>query len=182
MFCARRNSVNTEPISLALLASLFTLGALLHNVEEALYLPAWSKQAGRWYRPVAAPVFRIAAAALSVAFVLITVLGMLSRGGGVGAYLMGGYVLAMLFNVIVPHALVSVFQRKYMPGTTTALLLNLPLGLLYLHKALEARFIALTTLFGAGPAVAIALLLLMPLLFALGRRFQVASAAPRVRG
>ena len=173
--------MNIEPIPLALLASLFTLGALLHNLEEALYLPAWSKHARRWYRPVAAPVFRVAAAALSVVFVLITVFGMFSHTGGVGAYLMAGYVLAMLFNVMVPHALVSLFQREYMPGTTTALLLNLPLGLLYLHVALDARFIEMPIFLWAGPTVAIALLLLMPLLFTLGRRFQAVSAAPRVR-
>ena len=172
--------MNAEPIPLALLASLFTLGALLHNLEEALYLPAWSKHAGRWYRPVAAPVFRVAAAALSVVFVLIILFGMLSRAGSVGAYLMAGYVLAMLFNVMLPHVLVSVFQRKYMSGTATALLLNLPLGLLYLYEALDARFIEMSTLFWAGPTVAIGLLLMMPLLFALGRRFQAAAMQPRM--
>ena len=174
--------MNTEPISLALLASLFTLGALLHNVEEALYLPAWSQHAGRWYRPVATRVFRVAAAALSVVFVLITLFGMLSHAGGVGAYLMAGYVLAMLFNVMLPHVLVSVLQRRYMPGTTTALLLNLPLGLLYLHEALGAGFIEMQTFFWAGPMVAVGLLLLMPLLFALGRRLRAASATPPMRG
>ena len=111
--------MDTDAIPLAFLASLFTVGALLHNAEEALYLPAWSEHAG---------------------------------------------------------------QRKYMPGTATALLLNLPLGLLYLHKALDARFIEMRTFSWAGPTVAIGLLLLMPLLFALGRRFQAVSASPRVRG
>lgn len=84
---------------------------------------------------------------------------------------MAGYVLAMLLNVIVPHVFVSVLQHRYMPGTTTALLLNLPLGLLYVHRALETEFIELRTYFWAGPAVVFALLLLMPALFALGRRF-----------
>ena len=174
--------MHIDPIPLALLAPLFTLGALLHNFEEALYLPAWSEHAGRWYRPVAAPVFRVAVAALSVAFVLITMFGMLARADGVAAYLMAGYVLAMLLNVVVPHVLVSVFQCKYMPGTATALLLNLPLGLLYLHEALDARFIEMSTFFWAGPTVTIGLLLLMPLLFALGRHLQAASAPPRARG
>jgi hypothetical protein len=161
-------------MSLALLAWLFTLGVLLHNLEEALYLPAWSELVGRWYRPVAASTFRFAAATLSVLLVLLTVFGSLSRPGAVGAYLMVGYVLAMVLNVVVPHAFVTIVQRRYMPGTATALLLNLPLGLLYLHRALGTGYIELRTFLWTGPAVVIALILLTPLLFALVRRFGAA--------
>jgi len=157
-------------MSLALLTWLFTSGALLHNLEEALWLPAWSKRAGRWYRPVAVPVFRFAVVALSVVFVALTVFGVLSPAGGVGAYLMAGYVLAMLLNVAVPHVAVSILQRRYMPGTATAVLLNLPLGLLYLHRAQAEHFIEPRMFRWAGPMVVIGLLLAMPALFALGRR------------
>jgi hypothetical protein len=158
-------------MSLAVLAWLFTLAVLLHNLEEALYLPAWSERAGRWYRPVAASAFRFAAAMLSVLFVLLTVFASVSRPGDVGAYLMAGYVLAMVLNVIMPHAFVTIVQRRYMHGTATALLLNLPLGLLYLHRALDTGSIGLRTLFWTGPAVVLALIVMMPLLFTLGRRF-----------
>lgn len=157
-------------MSLALLGWLFTSGVLLHNLEEGVYLPAWSQRTSRWYRPVSIRVFRFAAVILSIVLILLTLAGTLSHAGGVGAYLMAGYALAMLINVFVPHLLATGLLRRYMPGTATAVLFNLPLGLLYLHLALQEGFIEWRVFRWAGPLVVIGLLALMPLLFALGRR------------
>lgn len=156
-------------MSLAVLAWLFTAGVLLHNLEEALWLPAWSTRTARWYRPVPAPVFRFAAGVLSLGFVAVTLAATLSPAGSVSAYLMAGYVLAMLLNVLAPHVLASVVLRHYMPGTATAVLLNLPLGSLYLRRALLERFVEPQMFRWAGPLVVAGLLVAMPLLFALGR-------------
>lgn len=157
-------------MSLTALAWLFTAGVLLHNLEEALHLPAWSMQATRWYRPVPAPVFRFAAGALSLGFVAVTLAATFSLAGSVAAYLMAGYALAMLLNVLMPHVLATIALRRYMPGTATAVLLNLPLGLLYLRQALAERLIDPQVFRWAGPLVVVGLLLALPALFALGRR------------
>lgn len=159
-------------MSLALLGWVFTLGALLHNAEEARWLPAWSQRAGRWHAPVDARTFRIAAALLSGLFLLLTLAASLGAAGSLAAYLMAGYVLAMVANAIVPHALASVLTRCIMPGTVTGLLLNLPLGALYLRQALQQHAIAWQHFRWAGPLVALAMLALIPLLFALGRRWR----------
>ena len=106
-------------MSLTALGWLFTLGVLAHNAEEAWRLPAWSARAGRWHAPVAAPVFRFAALVLSGLFVAITLVASNSVAGGVAAYLMAGYALAMVLNVFMPHVLVTVVTRRYMPGTAT---------------------------------------------------------------
>ena len=112
---------------------------------------------------------RFAAAVLSLAFLAFTLVATLSPAGSVAAYLMAGYALAMLLNVLVPHALATVAWRRYMPGTVTAVLLNLPLGALYLRQALAQGFIEPQVFRWAGPLVVAGLLVVMPMLFALGR-------------
>ena len=163
-------------MSLAAIGWLFTLGVLAHNAEEALHLPAWSIHVGKWYAPVCARAFRFAAIVLSVLFVLITATASFSQAGSVAAYLMAGYVLAMVLNVLMPHVLVTVLTRKYMPGTATAILLNLPLGLLYLQKVLSENHIQLHVFYWAGPLVVLSILALLPALLALGRRLHPATA------
>ena len=49
-----------------LLSGLFALAVTLHNLEEALLLPTWSRSAGRWHHPVGAREFRFAVAVLTV--------------------------------------------------------------------------------------------------------------------
>lgn len=48
------------------LVAVFVLAVLLHNVEEALWLPAWSSSAGRWHAPVSGPEFGFAVSVLSL--------------------------------------------------------------------------------------------------------------------
>lgn len=159
-------------MSLTLIGWLFTCGVLAHNAEEARHLPAWSARTGRFRRPISAPVFRRAAVLLSLLFLAITVAASLAPPGGLAAYLMASYALAMVLNALVPHVAVSVLTRSYMPGLATGVLLNIPLGAWYLVRALHERHIALSTFCWAGPAVVLALLLLLPALFAAGRRWQ----------
>lgn len=159
-------------MSLIALGWLFTGCALLHNLEEALYLPAWSRRGRRFLKPVTAPVFRFAISLLSLLFVALTLAATVAGPGSVAAYLMAGYVLAMVLNALLPHALATMTLRSYMPGTATGVLFNLPIGLLYLSRALGQGQIALPTFYRAGPAVVLGLLGLLPVLFALGNRLQ----------
>ena len=141
-------------------------------MEEALYLPAWSQRAGRFRNPVGTSVFRCAAVILSVLFVLATAAASAFPAARLAAYVMAGYVLAMVLNVFVPHVLATVVTRKYMPGTATALIFNLPLGVLYLTRALAEQRVSFPTFYWAGPMVVLVLLALLPGLFAVGRRFH----------
>lgn len=163
-------------MSLALLGWIFTLGALAHNAEEARWLPVWSARAGKWYPPMDARVFRLAAGMLSILFVAVTLAATFAAAGSIAAYLMAGYVLAIVLNVLMPHVLASVAMSRYMPGTATALAFNLPLGLLYLHRALVERAIAWPTFRWAGPLVVLTMLALLPMLFALARRLRRIAA------
>ena len=154
---------------------LFTLGVLVHNFEEALYLPAWSSSAGRWYRPVREREFRFAVGLFSALVLVLTAAASVSPACSLGTYLMAGYVLAMVLNAFVPHLFATVLMRRYMSGTATAILLNLPLGWLYLRQVFVGHRIDPRVFFWAGPLTVLAFLALIPGLFALGRRVYPVS-------
>lgn len=156
-------------MSLGALAWLFAFGVLLHNAEEAVLLPAWSSTAGRWHARVGTREFVFAVTVLSLALLGLAALGTSAGARSVWAYLLAGYALAMVANVFVPHVLGTIALRRYMPGTGTALLLNLPLGVLFLHQALGQGFVAWHTFVWVGPLTALAIAACIPALFALGR-------------
>jgi hypothetical protein len=157
---------------LVAVAWLFAVGVLVHNTEEALYLPAWSASAGRWDAPVGATEFRFAVAVLSAALVCSVVAASVAGPGSLAAYVLSGYVLAMVLNVLVPHIVATFVMRKYMPGTATAILFNLPLGCLFLKRALSESYIEFKPFIWSGPAVAFAIAASIPILFAVGRRVR----------
>ena len=97
--------------------------------------------------------------------------GGLARGPhSLPAYLLFGYAFAMSVNALIPHLIASVVMRRYMPGTATGVLLVLPLGSVLLWRAVTLDWVSLATLIWAAPAVAVALLGAIPLLFAAGQR------------
>ena len=158
--------------ALAPLDLLFTLGVLVHNAEEALWLPRWSRSAGQRHRPVTAFQFRLAVAALSALLVVVVVLARAAGDGSVFAYLLAGYAFAMVLNVVFPHLLATVAMRSYMPGTATAMLFNAPLGILLLMQMLEQGSVQMAVLAWAAPLVALVLVGAIPVLFALAGRLE----------
>lgn len=154
---------------------LFVLAVGLHNLEEALWLPAWSQRAGRWHFPVGAVEFRFAVAVLTVAAAAVALAANIGGKGSVGAYLVSGYALAMLLNVVFPHVLASLILREYAPGTLTALLLNLPVCALLLEHALREQYVEMQVFLWAGPLVALAIAASIPLLFWIGRCLPLAA-------
>jgi hypothetical protein len=156
-------------LSIATLGWLFTLGVLAHNTEEAIWLPAWAASVRPLRYTVSSAVFRFAAIVQSLLLVVLATIAFLSAPQSSAAYGFAGYVFAMLVNVFAPHVLASIALRKYMPGTATALVLNLPLGVLFLRRALDDGFVAWGTLVWAAPFVAFLALLSIPVLFAIGK-------------
>lgn len=162
-----------------LLSWLFALAITLHNAEEAWLLPAWSRSAGRWHPPVGAGEFRLAVGILTVLAYLVAGLATISGKGSVGTYLLAGYALAMLLNVVFPHVLATIALRRYTPGTATAVLLNLPITILLLATAIQSGSIHMAAFLWVGPLVTGGLLGALPLLFALGRwLFSLRKAHP----
>jgi hypothetical protein len=155
---------------------LFVLAVALHNLEEALLLPAWSQKAGPWHYPVGAQEFSFAVIVLTAAAAATTVAANLGGKGSAGAYLVCGYALAMLLNVLFPHLLATLVLRQYAPGTATAILLNLPACVLLLVHALREHYVEARTFLWAGPLTVLAIVTAIPLLFAIGQRLPLTWA------
>lgn len=153
-----------------ILAWLFALVVTVHNIEEALLLPAWSKTAGRWHHPVGEREFRFAVVVLTVLAYATAGLAVAYGKESVGAYLLSGYAFAMLLNVLFPHVIATVVMRRYAPGTLTALLLNLPVTFLLLQKGFEEGYVHFQRFVWAGPLVVAGIMAAIPVLFAVGRR------------
>lgn len=147
-----------------ILAWLFAAAITIHNLEEAIWLPRWSASAGRFHMRVEASRFRFAVAVLTIAG--WAVVAWSAAGSRFADYLVSGYALAMLVNVVVPHVAATLALRRYAPGTATALALNLPVTALLLRAAFAEGRIAMETFIWAGPLVAVAVAASIPVLFA----------------
>ena len=85
-----------------------------------------------------AGAFRFAVAVLTLATFVVTYLSERKGKETVGAYLMFGYIVAMLANVFIPHIPASLVFRSYTPGVVTAVLVNLPvMGFLSIRAVRE---------------------------------------------
>jgi hypothetical protein len=80
-----------------------------------------------------------------------------------------GSIIAMLLNSLVPHIAVSVVNRTLMPGVITAATLNLPILSFLAVLALKQGYVSNHDALVFSIAVPLLLLLMIPLLFKLGK-------------
>ncbi|RPJ43669.1 MAG: HXXEE domain-containing protein [Deltaproteobacteria bacterium] len=151
---------------------LFLLAVTLHNLEEAVWLPDWSQQAGRWHRPVEKIPFRFAVLVLTLLAYLCAYLGLMGGKQSVGIYLLGGYAFVMLVNVFFPPLLAAVWLQQYVPGLGTALALNLPVCSGLLFVVLKEDYVSPWPLLITGCIFAGGALILIRVLFKLGERVE----------
>jgi hypothetical protein len=151
-----------------MLELLFLLGFTLHNLEEAIWLPAWSKHAKRFHPEVGRSEFHFAALTVTIlgyffTFLHLTIQSMYTD------YVFYGFVLMMCFNAIFPHLIATLLFRRYAPGLLTGIFLNLPIGLTLVQQGLSAGLseagLVLTTVIQG-----ITFALMISPLFRLGRR------------
>ena len=137
------------PIASRLLIIAFAGGVTLHNLEEALFLPRWAR--ANVTLPVVALAFRpsstiywILSSAVS-AVVWLAVLGVTLRPTiAAFHFALSGFALAMAVNAFLPHLAMSIAKTSYCPGTATAILLNLPLGVLVVREQLVETAVPLS--------------------------------------
>lgn len=117
----------------------FLLGFTLHNIEEALWLPRWSRYAKKYHKEVGEKEFRFTVIVVTAAGYLITLQHLiLGPDSVISQDIFLGFVLVMACNAIFPHLMASIVLRRYAPGTLTGLLLNLPIGLYLLARNIES--------------------------------------------
>jgi hypothetical protein len=116
---------------------LFLLGFTLHNLEESLWLPEWSKYAERFHKPVKRNPFIFAVIVITIFGYLITLADILvDQPEGMVHYIYLGFIGMMGLNAIFPHLAATVMLKKYAPGLLTGLLLNLPISLIIITHSI----------------------------------------------
>jgi hypothetical protein len=152
---------------------LLMLGALVvvvHNLEEALFMPAWLEQRlpavqRQWglgaVRPP--PRARLYAALAWVTVVPVAVLAWGARAGprSRGRHAALAVNAVFFWNALVPHLASAIALRAYTPGVVSAGLVNLPYTVHVFRRALregEASRAALAAIL-AGTAAAYVLLM-----------------------
>jgi len=148
---------------------LFPVVVAVHNTEEAIWLPSWSKRAVLWHSPVTPGSFRFAVTVFTVLAFAVTWLSAESGKQTAWAYLTFGYIAAMLANVLVPHVVLTVALRNYMPGLATAVLLNLPVLSLLAVMAVREGYVSGWKSAASFVGVSGALAAFIPALFRLGK-------------
>lgn len=109
---------------------LFLLIITLHNLEEALWLPKWSKNAGVFHQPMTAQTFYFAVLMITITIYFFTGLFLFFPENTILMYIFFGIVTAMAGNVIFPHLIATIVLRRYAPGLISGILLMLPFNIL----------------------------------------------------
>ncbi len=148
---------------------IFILGFSLHNLEEALWLPKWSKYATKYHKEVSENEFRFAVMIITAIGYLLTFLYILFATVPICKYVFLGFVLMMVLNVIFPHLASSILLKKYAPGTITGILLNGPIGIYILSSKITNTNDLLYTIL-SSIIVTTFFLLLINMLFIIGSK------------
>ncbi|MFB9658442.1 HXXEE domain-containing protein [Glycomyces mayteni] len=104
----------------------------LHNLEEALTAPAFFESL-----PPSLPIPWPSAAAFQLATAIVTILGLVLILFAIRrdrTWPVTTLATIMLINIAIPHLPLAILNGGYAPGVATALLLNLPIDLLWLTK------------------------------------------------
>jgi hypothetical protein len=148
---------------------LFPIVETLHNAEETIWLPGWSKRAVLWHSPVTPGSFRFAAAVLTILAFAVTWLSARSGKQTVWTYLAFGCMAATMANVLIPHIALTVALRSYMPGVVTAVALNLPVLSLLVVLAIREGYVSGWKAADYSAVVAGLLIAAIPALFKTGK-------------
>jgi len=156
-----------SPVSLWV---FFPIAITLHNLEEAVWLPKWSKHAKQFQKPVEANVFHFAVIFVTILAYLSTFLAVAFPSAWLWRHIFHGFLGAMILNTIVPHLASTIILRKYSPGLVTGLFLIIPVNSVILYQSVMLGHIKLLDLTLSILVVSIALLSLLPLFFKIGEQ------------
>lgn len=143
---------------------LFLIGFTLHNIEEAIWLPKWSKSAKQYHAEVTTKQFIFAASIITILGYLISFQYLFYFNNSIiGRYIYLGFISMMVLNVIFPHLALTIILKKYAPGLVSGLFFTLPTGIMVLKKNTEIGinlyFLVISTLLLAAIFIALIKLL-----------------------
>jgi hypothetical protein len=134
---------------------LFLMGFTLHNLEESMWLPEWSKDAKKIHEPVKKNQFVFAIIIVTLIGYLVTFINILfDQPGNITNYLYLGFIGMMGLNSVFPHLVATLILKKYAPGLITGILLNLPISCIliihYIEKGINVYYLVLSILIVTG--------------------------------
>lgn len=130
-----------EALDFVDLVWLLPAAVSLHMLEEMIWLPAWSKTAGKWHKPVTPRQFALASILLLLILFAVALLAARSPKGSLFAYIAAGLALTFLLNIYQPHLGSMLDLKRYAPGLVTGLLFNLPLMSLIIWQAVSDGYL-----------------------------------------
>ena len=148
----------------------FPIAITLHNLEEAIWLPAWTKHAKQFHKPIEANVFYFAVIFVTILAYLSTFLAVAFPSSWLWKYIFHGFLGAMILNTIFPHLVSTIILRRYSPGLITGLFLLLPINSIILYQSVLLGHIKLTDIMISILIVSLALLSFLPLFFKIGEQ------------
>jgi membrane protein YdbS with pleckstrin-like domain len=151
---------------------LFAIAVTIHNLEEAVWLPKWSQQAGKLHPKASKFQFRFAVIVLTLSAYGIAHWSYWGEKGSLGDYLLTGYAFVTLLNAFFPHLVATILLRRYAPGLIAALCLNVPIMSLLLYHALQEQCVSPSGFVISTCAFTFAIIGIIPLLFRIGRYLE----------
>jgi len=148
----------------------FPLAITLHNIEEALWLPQWSKHAGRFHPTIEKQEFYFALIIITVFAYLATFLAVLFPDNAYITRPFYGFLGVMIINAIFPHLAATIALKRYAPGTITGLFLIIPINCVLIYRAVIMDIVSVWEIAITTIALGVILILVIPLLFRAGRR------------
>ncbi len=152
---------------------LFPLVFALHNIEEAIWFPAFSKSAGKFHQPVEKFEFAFAVIILTIVSIVITILFSLNGKLSIACYLYFAFNFGMLINVFFPHLLATIALRKYCPGLLTGVLLLVPITIYILLFGHSNKYFIFPRFWFIAIPFTLLVIGSIPFLFKLGKHIQI---------
>jgi hypothetical protein len=151
---------------------LFPIAFTIHNIEEAFFLPKWSKTAGKFAKPVNTFEFVFALIILTTISIIITALSFSYGKQSFPIYLFFTFNFGMLLNVLFPHITATIVLKKYSPGLLTGIFFLAPITISLLLYGYNNEFFVFPDFWYITIPFAALIIGSIPLLFKLGKIFQ----------
>jgi len=148
---------------------LFPIAFTIHNIEEALWMPEFSKSAGKFHKPVNSFEFVFALIVITLLSVIITIDFYYSGKQSLSCYLFFAFNFGMLINVLYPHLIATILLRKYCPGLITGIIFLLPTTIYFLIYGYQNQYYIFPKFWIITIPFAVLVVGSIPTLFKLGK-------------
>jgi len=151
---------------------LFPIAFTIHNIEEAFWLPAFSKSAGKFHKPVNTFEFVFALIIITLISILITILFYIYGKESLACYLFFAFNFGMLLNVFYPHLFATILLKKYCPGLITGIIFLLPTSVYILIYGYNNRYFTFPIFWIIAIPFVVLVVGSIPILFKVGKILQ----------